>query len=410
VASPRMFEQLDTRLLLLPPAWIALARAICETEQGPDDPDLRCIRYFPPVAASPNRNNMKSQPVSDQMALLRIVDAAANRTREGLRTIEDWVRFALDDAHLTECLKTVRHDLAAALAPIPWEQRLAARDTQADVGTGIATPSEYSRQTPADILTANFLRLQEGLRSLEEYGKIIDPAVGAAIEQLRYRIYTLHRAVDATQIGQERLAAVRLYVLLDGRATVEDFQRMAAGLIEAGVDLLQLRDKRLTDRELIDRAHRLRRLARGTSTLVIINDRPDLAVLALADGVHLGQDDLSVKDARSIVGPKPLVGVSTHSIEQARQAVLDGASYLGVGPTFPSGTKRFDHFPGIDLLRKVAAEIRLPAFAIGGITRDNLHQVKSAGFSRAAVSGAVLGAGDSVQAVREFAADLRTEK
>ena len=80
-----------------------------------------------------------------------------------------------------------------------------------------------------------------------------------------------------------------------------------------------------------------------------MNDRPDLAVLARADGVHVGQEELSVKDARSIVGPDMLVGVSTHSIEQARQAVLDGASYLGVGPTFPSGTKRFEQFPGVEL-------------------------------------------------------------
>ena len=128
----------------------------------------------------------------------------------------------------------------------------------------------------------------------------------------------------------------------------------------------------------------------GTATLLIINDRPDLAALAQADGVHVGQEELSVKDARSIVGPDVLIGVSAHSIEQARQAVLDGANYLGVGPTFPSGTKQFDHFPGVELLRAVAAEIRLPAFAIGGITRENLGQVKSAGFTRMAVSGAIL--------------------
>ena len=97
---------------------------------------------------------------------------------------------------LTECLKQIRHDLAAALASVSWQQRLAARETQADVGTGITTPSEHNRELLPDVLTANFLRLQEGLRSLEEFGKIIDPAVGMAIEQLRYRTYTVQRAVD----------------------------------------------------------------------------------------------------------------------------------------------------------------------------------------------------------------------
>jgi thiamine-phosphate pyrophosphorylase len=352
---------------------------------------------------------MDFQPVSHRTALLRVLDAAANRAREGLRVIEDWVRFALDDAHLTGCLKKVRHDLAAALAGIPWEQRLAARETQADVGTGITTPSETSRAGLADVLTANFLRVEESLRSLEEFGKILDPAVGRAIEQLRYRAYTLQRATDSTRVGLERLAAARLYVLLDGRSSVEEFQRMAQGLVKAGVDVLQLRDKRLADRELIDRARWLRRLTQGTATLLIINDRPDLAALAQADGVHVGQEELSVKDARSIIGPKALIGVSTHAIEQARQAVLDGANYIGVGPAFPSGTKHFEHFPGLGLLRAVAGEIRLPAFAIGGITRENLGQVKSAGFQRIAVSGTILGAENPVQAAREIGAELSTE-
>ncbi|MGA2258909.1 MAG: thiamine phosphate synthase, partial [Thermoguttaceae bacterium] len=344
------------------------------------------------------------------MALLRILDAAANRAREGLRVIEDWVRFAWDDAHLTECLKRIRHDLAATLNRIPWEQRLAARETQADVGTGITTLSEHNRETFSDVLAANFLRLQEGLRSLEEFGKIIDPAVGAAIEQLRYRTYTVQRATDSTRVGLERLAAARLYVLLDGRSSIEEFERMASKLIKAGVDVIQLRDKRLADRELIDRARRLRWLTRDTPTLLVINDRSDLAALSQADGVHVGQDELSVKDTRSIMGPGALIGVSTHSIQQARQAVLDGANYLGVGPTFPSGTKPFEHFPGVELLRAVAAEIRLPAFAIGGISKKNVDQVISAGFTRVAISGAITGAEDPVQAVEEIKAELSTEK
>src|ERR1700690_502006 len=101
---------------------------------------------------------MNSPHVSHQMALLRILDAAANRAREGLRVVEDWVRFALDDAHLTGCLKQIRHDLANALAGISWAERLAARETQADVGTGITTPSEHRREKPVDVLTANLLR------------------------------------------------------------------------------------------------------------------------------------------------------------------------------------------------------------------------------------------------------------
>jgi thiamine-phosphate pyrophosphorylase len=352
---------------------------------------------------------MSSRHFSDQVALLRILDAAANRAQEGLRVIEDWVRFGLDDAHLMRCLKQIRHDLAGALTRIPWKERLAARETQRDVGTEVTTPSEYSRQDFQAVLTANFLRLEESLRTLEEFGKIIDAAFAACMEQVRYRAYTMQRAIDATRVGRERLTSARLYVLLDGRANELEFEEMAAKLIAAGADVIQLRDKGLGDRELVDRARRLRRLTRGTATLLIVNDRPDVAAVAQADGVHVGQEELSVKDARTIVGPEALIGVSTHSIEQARQAVLDGANYIGVGPTFPSGTKEFENFPGLELLRAVAAEIRLPAFAIGGIRVDNLEQIISAGFRRVAVSGAILGAENPVQAVKEIKAELSTD-
>ena len=114
-----------------------------------------------------------------------------------------------------------------------------------------------------------------------------------------------------------------------------------------------------------------------------------MAAIVDADGVHFGQEDLSVKDARAIVGTRMLIGVSTHNIDQARAAVLDGANYLGAGPTFPSQTKAFDDFAGLDYLREVAAEIRLPTFAIGGITADNLPEVLAAGITRVAVGAAV---------------------
>jgi len=350
------------------------------------------------TAAQPPAPNPLPDP--EAIHLLRVLDAAANRAGEGLRVVEDYVRFVLDDRHLTGRCKQLRHDLAAAMEGISTGHRMVARETLSDVGTSLATPSEGRREKAADVLVANFTRLQEGLRSLEEFGKLVDPQMSAGLKQLRYRSYTLQRAVEITRTSIQRLAQARLCVLIDGRSSLEEFERLARSLTGAGVHVLQLRDKQLDDRRLLSRARLLRELSRGAETLLIINDRPDLAVLARADGVHVGQEDLSVKDARTIVGPKALVGVSTHSIEQARQAVLDGANYIGVGPTFPSGTKQFEQFPGMELLRSVAAEIRLPAFAIGGITRENLPEVLSAGFRRIALSGAITTAADPAVAAR----------
>jgi len=334
------------------------------------------------------------------------MDAAANRAREGLRVVEDYVRFVLDDAHLTEQLKSLRHELEGLLRSIPWPERIAARQTLADVGTRLSTPSESVRRSPADVLGANFTRLQESLRTLEEFSKLFDPAVAAGLEQLRYRSYSLHKAAETTRSSVHRLAEARLYVLIDGRSSEEAFARLVRSLVEADVDLIQLRDKRLDDRQLLERARTARRITAGSGTLLIINDRPDLVVLSDADGVHVGQEELTVKDARLILGPGPLIGVSVHSLQQARQAVLDGADYLGVGPTFPSKTKSFDTYPGVSLLRAVAQQIGLPAFAIGGINLENLAEVLHAGFHRVAVSAAVTAAPDPKAAAKRLKAAL----
>lgn len=334
----------------------------------------------------------------------RVLDAAANRAREGLRVVEDFARFALNDRHLMACLKVLRHRLAAALRRLPADELLAARDTLADVGTAVSSDAEWSRPDLASVATANAKRLQESLRTLEEFGKMVDRPMAAEVEQLRYQSYTLERALAITVASRRRLNAARLYVLVDGRENLPAFEKLIQALVCSGVDMIQFRDKRLADGELLGRARRLRELTRGTSTLFIMNDRADLARLAQADGVHVGQEELTVGQARAIVGADALIGVSTHSLDQVRQAVLDGANYIGVGPVFESKTKSFpcQLLTGLALLRTVQAEISLPAFAIGGIDHGNLPQVLAAGFTRVAVSAAVTGAADPCQAVREL--------
>ncbi|MFI4877006.1 MAG: thiamine phosphate synthase [Blastopirellula sp. JB062] len=334
------------------------------------------------------------------LAACRTIDAAANRAAEGLRVVEDFVRFGLDDRHLTAIAKNIRHDLTAALRHFSTEVLHTARDTQADVGVDVSTQAERTRSDLTQLATSNLKRAQQSLRTLEEFSKLSQPQVSPSFEQLRYRCYTLEKAISTTQTNALQFADYRLYVLIDGAADPEQFAQLIAELVAGGVDLLQLRDKTLDDRTLLARARQLRQSTAQTSTLAIINDRPDIAALADADGVHVGQEELPVKEARSIVGSGKLVGVSTHSIEQARRAVLDGADYLGVGPTFPSQTKSFDHFPGLKLVAQVADEIRLPAFAIGGITLQNVDQVMQAGLSRVAISRAIACAADPCRAAQ----------
>jgi thiamine-phosphate pyrophosphorylase len=338
---------------------------------------------------------------------MRILDASLNRAGEGLRVVEDFVRFVLDDPFLTSQIKSLRHDLAEAARAVSLAERHAARDTVHDVGTQIATPAEQQRVDAWDVCTASLKRTEQSLRSLEEYGKLTDSCFAAAMESLRYRLYALEKVIDVGRSSRDRLGGVRLCVLVGGQASPEAFERIVAAWVAAGVGMIQLREKRLDDRALIGRARLLRQLTRGTATLAVINDRADVAAAVGSDGVHLGQEDLSVQEARAVVGTTTLIGVSTHNIGQARSAVLDGANYLGAGPTFPSQTKAFEAFAGLDYLRELAAEIRLPIFAIGGITAANLPDVLSTGISRVAVGAAITASNEPVSAAREMLSMLK---
>jgi thiamine-phosphate pyrophosphorylase len=344
------------------------------------------------------------------IAALRIIDAALNRAAEGLRVVEDYVRFVLDDPFLTSRAKTIRHDLAAAAATISTLDRHAARETQQDVGTTISTDAERSRLDARDVCAASLKRAEQSLRSLEEYGKLLNGEFAGRMEALRYELYTLEKAIDVGRSSRERLLGIRLCVLVAGRDSGAQFETLVGKLIQAGTGMIQLRDKHLDDRELIERARTLVEQTRGSQTLCVVNDRADVASAVGADGVHVGQDDLSVKDVRAIVGLRTLIGVSTHNIEQARAAVLDGADYLGAGPTFASRTKSFDDFAGLDYLREVSGEIRLPTFAIGGITVERLPSVIAAGIDRVAVSSAITEAGDPAEAARQLLEILNRER
>ncbi len=340
--------------------------------------------------------------MTESIDIARVMDASANRAREALRVIEDYCRFVLDDAFLTGELKRMRHELSTTLAALPAALLLEARETLRDVGTAISTSQEHDRPSLLAVAQANLKRLQEALRSLEEFGKLCGPGLGTALEQLRYRGYTVERAIVLGTTARQRLAEARLYVLLTGSCCKGGLEWTVRECAAGGASIVQLREKTLTDRELLAQARQVRRSTREAGVLFIMNDRPDIARLAEADGVHLGQDELSVKDARRIVGPDALIGVSTHNIEQVRQAVLDGASYIGVGPTFPSGTKPFAEFAGLDFVRQATAETTLPAFVIGGVNRATIADAVAAGAKRVAVSQAIAEADDPGKAAREL--------
>lgn len=337
------------------------------------------------------------------MTATRIIDANENRAREALRVMEEAARFLLDDVDLTEAIKQMRHDLVQALQPVRGST--AHRDTPGDVGTAITAPTEMRRDTVADVLAAAGKRMGEALRSIEEYTKVLPGGVDIASQAkaLRYRGYEVERQL-LLRMGSRRPAQWRLCVLLsEALCPGRRWLAVADAALQAGCDCLQLREKQLDDRTLLDRARTLATMCRTHGASLVVNDRPDIALLAGADAVHVGQGDLPCTEIRQVVGRQLQVGVSTSCVAEAEAALGQGADYCGLGPMFPTTTKRKDVIVGPAYAEKfLGAFPEIPHLAIGGIDADNVSHLTRVGVQGIAVSLAVCAADDPGQAVRDL--------
>ncbi len=384
-----------------------------------------------------------------------MIDANFNRAREALRVMEDAARFVLEDGALCGELKSIRHGLVEVIAGAgpAREDLLASRDTPGDIGTTIAGDGEGARAGLRDVVAAAGARLGEAMRVLEECLKAWEGAEGwgrgessefkvqssneggrkddaetrawGRVEGLRYRVYEAERRLGLA-LGGGRAPRWRLCVLVTESLCRRSWEDVVRAAVAGGAGGIQIREKELSDREVIRRARRVveirqeaverpeRKVESGKWKVerptwgypsVIVNDRPDLAVLAGADGVHLGQQDVSAAGARRIVGAKLLIGISTENLDQARAAAREGADYCGVGPMFATATKDKPRIAGPAYLRDYLADpvaSRLPHLAIGGVTPENIAELVAAGCTGVAVSSCVCGADDPELVCREL--------
>lgn len=324
-----------------------------------------------------NSGNKLAQP-----ALYRILDANLDRAREGIRTIEEWCRFGLDHSDMARECKELRQELAQ------WhgnELRMS-RDTVADVGTELSHPREESREGLEQVLQANFCRVEEALRVLEEYGKVYHPEMGAAVKQMRYRVYTLESNLLAYGRHQ-KLQTARLYLVTSPNDRL--FSVVEAAL-QGGLTIVQYRDKESDDALRLDNAQKLCQLCRRYDALFLVNDRVDIAIAVNADGVHLGQQDLPIAVAKQLLGPQHIVGRSTTNPEEMKRAIAEGADYIGVGPVYATPTKVDKPAAGLDYVRHATRNASIPWFAIGGINMNNFDDVLLAGAERVAVVRALM--------------------
>ncbi|HEY9907836.1 MAG TPA: thiamine phosphate synthase [Thermosynechococcaceae cyanobacterium] len=333
-----------------------------------------------------------------QSALCRILDANLDRAREGLRVLEEWCRFGLENVALTALCKDLRQEVAH------WHTAdlRAARDTPGDPGTELSHPQEEARSSVQQVLQANLCRVEEALRVLEEYGKIYSPAMGTAFKQMRYKVYVLESKLSASQRLQ-KLAQSSLYLIT---SPVENLLATVEAALQGGLGLVQYRDKESDDEIRLTNAHILCRLCHRYGALFVVNDRVDLALAVDADGVHLGQQDIPIALARQLLGSQRLIGRSTHCPDDLERAIAEGADYVGVGPVYETPTKAGRVAVGLDYVRYAAEHSTVPWFAIGGIDSTNLLEVLGAGADRVAVVRAIMQAPQPTLTTQYFLSQL----
>lgn len=335
-------------------------------------------------------------------AIARILDANLDRAREGLRIIEDWCRFGINNVPMAGECKQMRQELAS------WHSQeiRTARDTPGDIGTQLTHPQEEQRASIHQVLQANLCRVQEALRVLEEYGKIYSPDMGIAFKQMRYRVYTLETNLLAFR-RHRLLNQAPLYLVTSSSEQL--FLNVEAAL-QGGLTLVQYREKKADDLMRLSHAQKLRQMCYHYGALFIINDRVDLALAVDADGVHLGQQDLPIAIARQLLGPDRVIGRSTTNSDEMQRAIAEGADYIGVGPVYETPTKAGKAAAGLEYVQYAAKNAPIPWFAIGGIDPNNINEVINAGAQRVAIVRAIMEAEQPTLVTQYFLSQLNREQ
>jgi thiamine-phosphate pyrophosphorylase len=344
----------------------------------------------------------------------RVIDASLNRIGEGLRFLEDLARLVLNDSVLTQQLKNMRHELLRS----DWslqQQLLEARNAADDVGINIEAVGEEKQRELQILVVANARRVQESLRTIEELAKLPEAATrldSERFKQARFNLYSIEQELLSRLLRRDKTKRLRgLYAIIDtqalkGRSHIE----AATQAIRGGAKVVQLRDKLLSKKELLPIAKELRKLCVEHTVLFIMNDYLDLALASDADGLHLGQDDLPIKVARKLLPMGKILGCSTKTVDQAVAAQSEGADYIAVGSIYPTSSKETAKVVGLDRLREIRQQITLPLVAIGGINKDNVSGVVTAGADSVAIISAILQAEDIEAAARQIANKLESQQ
>ena len=321
--------------------------------------------------------------------VVRIMDANFNRAREGLRVLDDLVRFGRSNQKASAMLRQLRQDLVQLEKNmLPQVERLQARDAIGDVGQG----HRGVRSSLLEVWQANLRRVAEALRSLEEFSKLTTPEAAIVCQRLRFMVYTLEQVYSPRPLWPSGLYAI---LRVDQLEYVSD-------LVAAGVVAIQLRDKNADTKSLWQASQTIKERV-GQKALFIVNDRVDVALGVGADGVHLGQDDYPFAHIRDLVGPDFWLGVSAANASEWQRAAICQPDYVGVGPVFGTQSKAdAGETIGFTGLNDMISLADCPVVAIGGITGQSMADVLATGVTGVAVIGALFTPAYQPQATRDL--------
>ncbi len=333
----------------------------------------------------------------------QLIDANLDRAREGLRVIEDWCRFGLNDKDLVLTLKNWRQQLGIN----HYEVYKSARSAGSDQGAGLNHPNQIKRTKAQEIVSANFARVQEALRVLEEFSRVFHPELSKVSAGIRYELYDLEITVLKASNCKKRIEKLEECKLCLITKPDREEHDIVLAAVKAGINMVQFRCKEGPDNEILRKAKDIASICKRYNSLFIINDRIDIALASKADGVHLGQTDFPIETAREILGSEKIIGLSTHSLEQIKHAQSKDCDYIGVGPIYESNSKPLQEPLGVNFLKNLKPHINIPWFAIGGINKINLSEVNNAGAQRIAVINAIMNAKDPYLASKELLEKLK---
>ena len=349
-------------------------------------------------------NNSNINQLKDKR-IAQIIDANLDRAREGLRVLEDWARFGLGHQDFVIKIKNFRQLLGKNHLEIYKRYR----NNIEDRCKGLSHIEQIKRKDPNEIISSNSARVQEALRVIEEFSRGHNIHLSEIASEIRYEIYTLEIELlnfNYRNKSEEIIRENNLYAITEGK---EKLLAIIEKILIAGVKIIQHRFKDGNDKDHLKEAMEINRLCKKYNALFIVNDRIDIVLASGADGIHLGQDDLDLETSRKLLGSSKIIGISANNANDIKNAVNGGCDYIGIGPIFKTSTKKDKESIGIDKVKALTKDLKIPWFAIGGIDKTNINSLKNNGISKVALVSALMNSEDPSQEAKIILKELSNE-